>query len=131
MKEKTPLSRSRKISTFTSATEDEKFVAQIILDLPNIISMVESGSAFKWGCRKTRSRFNDSPMPKNDVKIEERQPQSKAAEESGGAATSPVTPLAFSPSESDRKSKHPLNRTSHKRVCVTICLHNFFYNTFF
>ncbi|KAL8514715.1 hypothetical protein ACS0TY_013698 [Phlomoides rotata] len=118
MKEKTPISisRSRQICMLTCATEDEKFVAQILLDLPILTSMAESGSPLKWGCRRRRSRFNDSSFRKNDVKIEERRLQSKAAEERGGAASSPVTPLAFSPSESDRKSRHHhLKRRSRKR----------------
>ncbi|CAA0818557.1 Unknown protein [Striga hermonthica] len=101
-----------------SFTADEIVVAQILIDLPDIIKDSNSRSIFKWGGRKRRSRLDGGARPSSQPspsfqKIETRKSKSKAGaaeaeeEEEDGATTSPVTPLSFAPSESDeKKSRH-------------------------
>lgn len=90
-------------------TSDEIHVAQILLDIATMIRTLESGSALKWGTKKRRSRLDDQ---KTDVAVQHTSPPSKAA---AAAVASPVTPLAFSPSEcDDPRSKHLVKKTSKK-----------------
>lgn len=89
-------------------TSDEIHVAQILLEINTMIRPLESGSTLKWGTKKRRSRLDDH---KTDVAAQHTSPPSKAA----AAAASPVTPLAFSPSEcDDQRSNHLFNKTSKK-----------------
>ncbi|KAI3464832.1 hypothetical protein Pfo_021495 [Paulownia fortunei] len=128
MKEITTTSGSKESSLLTSATEDENFVAQVLLDLRDMIGMRKSFPGFRWGSKKRRSRLDEgasssrapsslSPsFHRTHVEIDERKPQAKAAEEEEvAAAASPVTPLSFSPSESDEKSRHAFKKSSKKR----------------
>lgn len=119
-------SSSAQSSLLASATEDEIFVAQILFDLPSMIGMVESLEGFQWGSKRRRSNLvegpSSSPAPssqRTDVEIEEKKAQAKAEEEKGAAAatSSPVSPLHFSPSESDEKPRHASKKSSKKRVC--------------
>ncbi|KAL3640978.1 hypothetical protein CASFOL_015946 [Castilleja foliolosa] len=73
-------------------TDDELFVAQILLDLPDIIRV----NKFKWGFRRRRSNLYEGA------------PET--------AAGSPVTPLTFAPSEpDDKKARHAFKKKSIKR----------------
>ncbi|KAI3460403.1 hypothetical protein Pfo_017066 [Paulownia fortunei] len=126
-------SSSKESSLLASATEDEIIVSQILLDLKTLVSLSESLSNFNWGCRKRRSCLDAAPplprapsCPSPSVhrtgnEIAERRPHIKAGEveeEKGDAArttASPDTPLCFSPSESDEKSKHSSKKNSKKR----------------
>ncbi|KAK6131278.1 hypothetical protein DH2020_034988 [Rehmannia glutinosa] len=122
MNEIRTISRDKQSSLLGSATEDENFVAQILIDLPNIIRKSESLLVFKWGNKKRRSRLDEgasssrapSSYQMTDVGIEERKPRAKAEEEVVAAA-SPVTPLSFPASESDEKSWHAFRKSSNKR----------------
>lgn len=121
-------------SLLASATPDEIIVSLILLDLKKMMSLSESLSNFNWGRRRKRSCLEappplasasswPSPSPVN--RIEEKKLHIKAAQAAqeakhgGGAArttASPDTPLSFSPSESDEKSKHSLKKSSKKKV---------------
>lgn len=118
-------------SLLASATPDEIIVSLILLDLKKMMSLSESLSNFNWGRRRKRSCLEappplasasswPSPSPVN--RIEEKKLHIKAAQEAkhgGGAArttASPDTPLSFSPSESDEKSKHSLKKSSKKKT---------------
>ncbi|XP_057794838.1 uncharacterized protein LOC131011088 isoform X1 [Salvia miltiorrhiza] len=90
--------RSTESSLLTSATDDEIHVAQILL---HMTTMIWAGSGLKWGSKRRRSR-SDEPYRKTDVR-----------EERAKAEASPVTPLAFLPSESDDNKS---NKTCKKRV---------------
>ncbi|KAK6115213.1 hypothetical protein DH2020_007482 [Rehmannia glutinosa] len=122
MNEIRTISRDKQSSLLGSATEDENFVAQILIDLPNIIRKSESLLVFKWGNKKRRSRLDEgasssrapSSYQMTDVGIEEIKPRAKAEEEVVAAA-SPVTPLSFPASESDEKSWHAFRKSSNKR----------------
>lgn len=137
MNQSTTTSSSRESSLLASATEDEIIVSQILLDLKNLMSLSESLANFNWRCRRRRSCLDAAPplpsasswpspsVHRTDNEIEERRPHIKAEEvvaeeeEKRGAARttgSPDTPLSFSPSESDEKSKHSSKKTSKKRV---------------
>ncbi|XP_057794839.1 uncharacterized protein LOC131011088 isoform X2 [Salvia miltiorrhiza] len=89
--------RSTESSLLTSATDDEIHVAQILL---HMTTMIWAGSGLKWGSKRRRSR-SDEPYRKTDVR-----------EERAKAEASPVTPLAFLPSESDDNKS---NKTCKKR----------------
>ncbi|KAL6574425.1 hypothetical protein OROHE_001329 [Orobanche hederae] len=116
----TTIDRGVKSSPLISATEDEICVAGILLDLPNIIRRNKSRLRFKWGTKRRRSRIDEgasySPAPSSLQKTEERKSVSKAEAEKESAAGSPVTPLSFTPSESDEeKSRHPFKKSSRTR----------------
>lgn len=96
-------------SLLTSATDDEIHVAQILLDLAGLIRARELGPGIKWGSRKRRSGLDEVELPyqKTDVGVEHTPRKAETA-----AASSPITPLAFSPSESDdQRSKHLSQKT--------------------
>ncbi|XP_009608200.1 uncharacterized protein [Nicotiana tomentosiformis] len=91
--------------------EDEIQVANILLDLPNLFTQKQSPShlsySFSWGTKKRRSnrngtdfssRVNSSSIQGSSNEIETTKIKAEV--------TSPATPLSFSPSESDDKSKH-------------------------
>ncbi|XP_011074686.1 uncharacterized protein LOC105159346 [Sesamum indicum] len=134
MKQSTTTSSSKESSLLASATEDEIIVSQILLDLRNLISLSESLSNFNWGCRRRRSCLDAAPslpptpsllpppvqrtdngieahIKAEEVSLEEK-PDATAATRT---TASPDTPLSFSPSESDEKSKHSSKKTSKKR----------------
>ncbi|KAK4390792.1 hypothetical protein Sango_2142500 [Sesamum angolense] len=115
-------------SLLASATEDEIFVAQILLDLPGMMGLLDSLAGFQWGSKRRRSCLVEDPSSsraplsrspschRTDVEIEGRKPQAKAEEDAAAAATgSPVSPLHFSPSESDEKPRHTLKKSSKRR----------------
>ncbi|GER26607.1 zinc finger FYVE domain-containing protein 26 [Striga asiatica] len=116
-----------KSHSLDSFTEDEILVAQILIDLPDIIRDSNSRSIFKWGGRRRRSRLDGGARPSRAQpspsfqRIEARKSKSKAAaveevEEEDGATTSPVTPLSFAPSESDeKKSRHGFRKNCTQR----------------
>ncbi|KAL2241960.1 UNVERIFIED_CONTAM: hypothetical protein Sindi_0314000 [Sesamum indicum] len=135
MKQSTTTSSSKESSLLASATEDEIIVSQILLDLRNLISLSESLSNFNWGCRRRRSCLDAAPslpptpsllpppvqrtdngieahIKAEEVSLEEK-PDATAATRT---TASPDTPLSFSPSESDEKSKHSSKKTSKKRL---------------
>ncbi|KAA8528752.1 hypothetical protein F0562_036107 [Nyssa sinensis] len=116
---------------FREFDEDDIEVADILLNLPYLISESESRRRFQitWGSKGRRSALygNQSPLlrlplrPSSSpflqrtcqVEIEtdtERIPKVKVE------STSPATPLSFSPSESDDKPKHSHNKSSKKRT---------------
>ncbi|GFQ02804.1 hypothetical protein PHJA_002424300 [Phtheirospermum japonicum] len=79
-------STSKQSSLLASPTEDENAVTEILLALRKLISPSQYLTDFNWGCKRRRSCLDQIQ---------------------GGAATaSPTTPLSFSPTESDQKSKH-------------------------
>ncbi|KAL0351760.1 UNVERIFIED_CONTAM: hypothetical protein Scaly_1564700 [Sesamum calycinum] len=115
-------------SLLASATEDEIFVAQILLDLPGMMGLLDSLAGFQWGSKRRRSCLVEDPSSsrapssrspschRTNVEIEGRKPQAKAEEDAAAAATgSPVSPLHFSPSESDEKPRHTLKKSSKRR----------------
>ncbi|CAK9178416.1 unnamed protein product [Ilex paraguariensis] len=127
MKEST--SEDSQSSLSSSFSEYEIEVADIILNLPSLIAESESRNRqrFTWGTTRKRSvidsgtasgtspsRIRSSPSPslqrtslvQNEL---ERGPEVKVE------STSPVTPLSFSPSESDEKSKKAPRKNSKKR----------------
>lgn len=105
----------------TLFTEKELEVGDILLDLEDLFleSEIRTKFSFKWGARKRRSAINSTPSPprlrsspclqkpkQEEREIDSRIPKLKTE------VTSPSTPLAFSPSESEEKSK----KTSKKKV---------------
>ncbi|KAL0323193.1 UNVERIFIED_CONTAM: hypothetical protein Sangu_1938600 [Sesamum angustifolium] len=129
MKQSTTTSSSKESSLLASATEDEIIVSQILLDLRNLTSLSESLSNFNWGCRRRRSCLDAAPslppptpswlpppLQRTDeahIKAEEVSLEEKP--DAARTTASPDTPLSFSPSESDEKSKHSSKKTSKKR----------------
>ncbi|CAA0816669.1 Unknown protein [Striga hermonthica] len=105
------------ISLLASATKDEIAVAQLLLDLRTLLSLTESLASFNWGRRRRRSCLDENPSP--GLEIKETRPRIEAAAVGksigggGGGGGSPTTPLSFSPSESDDKSK--CRRTTPKK----------------
>ncbi|KAL6511857.1 hypothetical protein OROGR_021454 [Orobanche gracilis] len=104
----------------STATEDEICVAGILLDLPNI-RRNKSCLRFKWGTKRRRSTIDEgapySRAPLSLQKTEEKKSVAKAETEKESAARSPVTPLSFTPSESDEeKSRHPFKKSSRTRL---------------
>ncbi|KAG8377925.1 hypothetical protein BUALT_Bualt08G0084200 [Buddleja alternifolia] len=83
-----------------------------------MIEAFESPPSFKWGLKRRRSALDEgapssrAPSPSTYDEIEHRKPRIKTA---GAASASPVTPLSFSPSESDEKSRHALKKCSKIR----------------
>ncbi|KAL2249967.1 uncharacterized protein LOC105166068 [Sesamum indicum] len=114
-------------SLLASATEDEISVAQILLDLPGMIGLLDSLAGFQWGRKRRRSSLVEGPSSsgapssgsplfhRTDVEIEERKTQAKAEQDAAAATGSPVSPLHFSPSESDEKPRHSLKKSCKKR----------------
>ncbi|KAK4429381.1 hypothetical protein Salat_1238500 [Sesamum alatum] len=110
-------------SLLASATEDEIFVAKILLDLPSMIGLLDSLAGFQWGSKRRRSSLVEGPSSSRapssrsptDVEIEERKPQAKAEAAAAATTSSPVSPLHFSPSESDEKPRHTLKKSYKKR----------------
>ncbi|KAL0360547.1 UNVERIFIED_CONTAM: hypothetical protein Sradi_3739200 [Sesamum radiatum] len=114
-------------SLLASATDDEIFVAQILLDLPGMIGLLDSLAGFQWGRKRRRSCLAEGPSSspasstrspsfhRTDVEIEGRKPQAKAEEDVAAATGSPVSPLHFSPSESDEKPRRTSKKSSKKR----------------
>lgn len=112
---------------FASATDDELFVSQILLELENLFMVSEFPTEFIWGRKKRRSSLVEasSYSPEQptsqpasiqsiDKEVKVRTPQVKAEECPAAKTYSPTTPLSFFPSESDEKSKH----SSKKRASV-------------
>ncbi|KAH7849034.1 hypothetical protein Vadar_012027 [Vaccinium darrowii] len=102
-------------SLSTSFTDYEIEIADILLNFPNLIIQSESRYRFsvKWGFKRRRSaiKFNPSQLPSVQIEKErETRPKVKAE------ASSPATPLSFSPSESDGKSKDSIKKASKKRT---------------
>lgn len=119
-------------------TEEEKEVAAIFLDLQfcTFQKGVQGGWPLKWatqdnlvwGCRRKRSALaaaavspSPSPSPVPSVQRRKTCAQIECGMKTAGQvkveATSPATPLAFAPSESDdNKSKHCHRKSSKKRV---------------
>ncbi|KAL0438423.1 UNVERIFIED_CONTAM: hypothetical protein Slati_2325300 [Sesamum latifolium] len=89
-------------SLLASATDDEFFVAQILLDLPSMIGLLDSLAGFQWGRKRRRSCLvegpSSSPAPssrspsfhRTDVEIEGRKPEPKRRR------TSPRPPAVLS-----------------------------------
>lgn len=129
MKENTTTSEGgseQSSSLLASATEDEILVAQILLDLPYLVGMVESISGYKWCRKKKRSGRGHGASPscappspsswRTGLQVEDRKPRAKADDCAAGAVNSPVTPLSFSSGESDEKPRHASQKISRKRV---------------
>ncbi|MCD7457248.1 hypothetical protein HAX54_034637 [Datura stramonium] len=106
-----------------TSSEDEIEVADILLDLVNLVREKQSPFKFSsliWGSKKRRSnrgadfssRVNSSPSLQASSKVDEPEIQPKIKAE----VTSPATPLSFSPSESDEKSKHSSRRNSKRKT---------------
>ncbi|XP_075507802.1 uncharacterized protein LOC142544655 isoform X2 [Primulina tabacum] len=104
---------------FASATQDELSVSQILLGLENLTPFPR----FIWGCRKRRSCLDAAPSAPASVPIaeEEIEVRRSLAEEAAAAAatSSPATPLSFSPSEPDGKSKRSSKKILKKRALKT------------
>ncbi|PHT51363.1 hypothetical protein CQW23_11110 [Capsicum baccatum] len=107
--------------TNNSSNEDEFEVANILLDLDNLVIQRQFGSLI-WGCKKKRSNrcidFSSSSVciqqQKGCLKVDDEHHEIDKAKIKVEVVTSPATPLSFSPSESDDKSKHS-SRKSYKR----------------
>ncbi|XP_075494601.1 uncharacterized protein LOC142532203 [Primulina tabacum] len=116
-------------SLLASATEDELFVSQILIELVSLFMVSELKTKFLWGRKKRRSSLPEassySPeqptsrsasVHSKDKEVKVRTPQVKAEEECPAAkSSSPTTPLSFFPSESDEKSKYSSKKSSKKR----------------
>lgn len=98
---------------FGFETKIEYEVGDILLDLQEIIIKSQSRNQFSlvWGARGRRSA-KDSSAP-SPPRQEEREIDKRL--QVNTQATSPSTPLCFSPSECDEKSKHQLPKTSSKK----------------
>ncbi|XP_049363020.1 uncharacterized protein LOC125827736 [Solanum verrucosum] len=104
---------------FHNPSKDEIEVVEILLDLENLVRERQYCSVI-WGSKKRRSnrRIDSSSSPvvnssssiQGSSKIDENEIEPKIKAE----VTSPATPLSFSPSESDEKSKHS-SRKNYKR----------------
>ncbi|XP_075507803.1 uncharacterized protein LOC142544655 isoform X3 [Primulina tabacum] len=107
---------------FASATQDELSVSQILLGLENLTPFPR----FIWGCRKRRSCLDAAPSAPASVPIaeEEIEVRRSLAEEAAAAAatSSPATPLSFSPSEPDGKSKRSSKKILKKRISLPMIL---------
>lgn len=100
-------------------SKDEIEVVNILLDLENLVNENQYCSVI-WGSKKRRSNrridfstrlVNSSSSIQGSSKIEiEIEPKIKAE------VTSPATPLSFSPSESDEKSKHSSCKSSKRKT---------------
>lgn len=96
--------------------EDEIQVANILLDLPNLFTQKQFPSqfsySFTWGTKKRRSNRGatdfSSSLQGSSNEIETTKIKAEV--------TSPATPLSFSPSESDDKSKHSSRKISKRKV---------------
>ncbi|KAF3616649.1 putative BRCA1-A complex subunit BRE-like [Capsicum annuum] len=107
--------------TNNSSNEDEFEVANILLDLDNLVIQRQFGSLI-WGCKKKRSNrcidFSSSSVciqqQQGCLKVDDEHHEIDKAKIKVEVVTSPATPLSFSPSESDDKSKHS-SRKSYKR----------------
>ncbi|KAE9586713.1 hypothetical protein Lal_00004409 [Lupinus albus] len=91
----------------TTLTPSENEVVQILLDFRNItLSNLESGFIFPltWGRKRLRSAISDTPSSSSSP------PPPRKAE-----ASSPATPLSFSPSESEDKPTLLRKNVSLKR----------------
>ncbi|KZV33146.1 hypothetical protein F511_18162 [Dorcoceras hygrometricum] len=111
---------TRYCSLVASATQEELLVAEILLGLESVIPLAR----FNWGFRKKRSCLDAAPPAPPSFQIVEedievRRPLVEAEKEDATAAatatTSPATPLSFSPSESDEKSRRSSKNNSKKR----------------
>lgn len=103
---------------FRNPSKDEIEVVKILLDLENLVRERQYCSVI-WGSKKRRSnrRIDSSSSPvvnsSSSSKIDGNEIEPKIKAEVTSPA-SPATPLSFSPSESDEKSKHS-SRRSYKR----------------
>ncbi|KAL7261765.1 hypothetical protein ACSBR1_000221 [Camellia fascicularis] len=116
------MKQSTSSSLWSLFGEDEKEVAEILLNLPNLIFKSESRLRFAsgWGVKRRRSAIDSNPPPLPRLRPSsphlhretdtERRPKKIKTE-----ASSPSTPLSFSPSESDDKSNHSRKKLSKKR----------------
>ncbi|KAL5845297.1 hypothetical protein ACOSQ4_011255 [Xanthoceras sorbifolium] len=116
--------------------ESETEVARILLELPQLIyyesELFGRRFSFTWGAKRRRSssskveiqttlpavRFPSLPSPPSSVPESSSAPPvgpSTVYETEKSKALSPSTPLLFSPSESDDKSKHSKRKVSLKR----------------
>ncbi|XP_060194690.1 uncharacterized protein LOC132623895 [Lycium barbarum] len=101
-----------------TSNEDEIEVANILLDLDNLFREKQFSSLL-WGSKRRRSnrgndvssRVNSSPSLQGSSKIDEHEIEHKIKVE----VNSPATPLSFSPSESDEKSKHSSRKNSKRK----------------
>ncbi|GER47437.1 mating-type protein MAT-1 [Striga asiatica] len=109
-------------SLLASATDDEIIVSGVLLDLRSLVSLPESLANFNWGRRRRRSCLDEAPslLPEpshrpvtfhvagreiKEIKLRIGAAEEKSGGGGGGATASPTTPLSFSLSESDDKSK--------------------------
>lgn len=105
----------------TMFTENELDVCDILLDLEDLFFQSDSRTkfSFKWGATKRRSAIDSTPSPPRlpclqKPKHEEREIDSKIPKLKT-EVTSPSTPLAFSPSESEEKSKKNSKKMPRKK----------------
>lgn len=108
----------------TKHTDDEIEVAGILTELSHQIMQrnVDSVARFAWGSKKKRSAANQKNQPSPASAVVPPPPEPSSSPESercpskADAASSPATPLSFSPSESDEKRKPPpAKRKLHKK----------------
>uniref|UniRef100_A0A2P2ILS3 Uncharacterized protein n=1 Tax=Rhizophora mucronata TaxID=61149 RepID=A0A2P2ILS3_RHIMU len=133
----------RDSSNLFEATDDEYFVASILLELchPKAESVSRPRFPLSWGAKKKR-RFTDETPPQRRLPLPSLPlppppppppPQPVATlsfQESGfsgpegdaalkaEAASSPASPLSFSPSESDENPKHLKRKLSEKKQTI-------------
>ncbi|KAK4348993.1 hypothetical protein RND71_031748 [Anisodus tanguticus] len=101
-----------------TSNQDEIEVANILLDLDNLVRQKQFSSLI-WGTKKRRSnrgpdfssRVNSSPSLQGSSKVDYNEIEPKIKVE----GNSPATPLSFSPSESDDKSKHSSTKNSKRK----------------
>ncbi|XP_052202755.1 uncharacterized protein LOC127808309 isoform X2 [Diospyros lotus] len=106
----------------TSFVDEELEVCHILLSLPNLIRQFDR-SPFTWGATRRRSAVDSKssaswppPLPRPCHGETETETETEARPQAKVEAMSPATPLSFSPSESDEKSKPPLKKISKKRT---------------
>ncbi|XP_043712352.1 uncharacterized protein LOC122661099 isoform X2 [Telopea speciosissima] len=119
----------RSFSNSSFFDDDEFEAAEILLQLPQLIVQEKYGFgspfSFSWGTKRRRSAADSNPLPphlpssppllsnsfnssKSSLKVE---------------SSSPVTPLSFSPSESDSKPVMVYNRKKTKQEMLEIIQH--------
>ncbi|KAL5985991.1 hypothetical protein ACLOJK_027981 [Asimina triloba] len=86
-------------------TEEERQVAEILLQLPKLHGPLRSLSAIRWGSKRRRSSFPTAPSP----------PCGRERILLKAEAASPATPLSFSPSDADEYSRPKISRRRDPR----------------
>lgn len=104
----------------SNSNTDEIEVADILLDLDNLVREKQF-SSLVWGSKRRRSNrsayIDSSPSLQGSSKLNEHEIDKHKVK---AEVNSPATPLSFSPSESDEKSKHSRKRKTKEELMDTV-----------